>query len=62
MGSNEKTAVRIVKCALVLSLATSFLLAVYVRFYSGIVTVVDLPVWPAYLYLSRGKCCGLVSS
>ncbi len=53
MGSNEKTAVRIVKCALVLSLATSFLLAVYVRFYSGIVTVVDLPVWPAYLsYLS----------
>ena len=50
MGSNEKTAVRIVKCALVLSLATSFLLAVYVRFYSGIVTVVDLPVWPAYLF------------
>ena len=38
------------KCALVLSLATSFLLAVYVRFYSGIVTVVDLPVWPAYLF------------
>ena len=49
MGSNEKTAVRIVKCALVLSLAASFLLAVYVRFYSGIVTVADLPVWPAYL-------------
>ena len=49
MGSSEKTAVRIVKCALLLSLAASFLLAVYVRFYSGIVTVVDLPVWPAYL-------------
>ena len=50
MGSNEKTAVRVVKCALALSLAASFLLAVYVRFYSGIVTVVDLPVWPAYLF------------
>ncbi len=50
MGSNEKTAVRIVKCALLLSLAASFLLAVYLRFYSGIVTIVDLPVWPAYLF------------
>ena len=49
MGSNKKTAVRIVKCALLLSLAASFLLAVFVRFYSGILTVVDLPVWPAYL-------------
>ena len=50
MGSNEKTAVRIVKCALLLSLAASFLLAVYLRFYSGVVTIADLPVWPAYLF------------
>ena len=34
------------------SLAGSFLLAVYLRFYSGLFAVTDLPVWPAYiLYL-----------
>jgi lipopolysaccharide/colanic/teichoic acid biosynthesis glycosyltransferase len=30
-------------------MAASFLLAVYLRFYSGWIEVVDLPLWPAYL-------------
>lgn len=49
MGSPKKTLTLTLKLLLPLLLAFSFLAAVYVRFYSGWITISDLPNWPAYL-------------
>jgi lipopolysaccharide/colanic/teichoic acid biosynthesis glycosyltransferase len=43
------TGVVLVRPVLILLLGCAFLTAVYIRFYSGLIPVADLPHWPAYL-------------
>src|SRR5258706_7853535 len=47
--TQAKIAVVTLEVLLHLALGVAFLVAVYTRFYSGLLPVVDLPNWPAYL-------------